>query len=332
MKKKVLLILLGILIIGIILVWFLFATGVHVSGTVEDALTQKPVSNATIKLGENTTTTDENGIFEIYTSMVPKQSISVSKQGYKPLTKPTSFSRLMEKKEYKIVLEPLSYVNIINTATKELQHCQSFLFQSSWQQYINMPDQEITYTKYMLNPKGDIYCKMLTDDNTGKAVSEKEIIISQQKIYYKTLMDEDWVSFDASQIRGTELQKPQDLLILFNTSMEEPSEFREEALVNWYIHEDGSISQEPPNNASPIPYPLRKFVASWPKGKTEQNAVLYLTEDKYDLVAGEFHIIAPIGLDETKPGRMNEQIITFKISLVNQPIIIDIPTVSDSSE
>jgi len=331
MKKKVLLILLGILIIGVVLVWFLFSTGVHVSGTVEDALSQKPVANATITLGENSTTTDENGVFEIHTSMVPKQSIFISKQGYKPLSKPTSFSRFIEKKEYKIVLEPLSYVNIINTATEELQHYQSFLFQSSWQQYINMPDQEITYTKYMLSSSGDIYCKMLTDDNKGTAVSEKEIIISNQKIYYKTLMDEDWVSFDASQIRGTELQKPQDLLILFNASMEEPSEFREEGMVNWYIHEDGSISQEP-NTENPISYPLRKFVASWPKGKTEQNAILYLTEDEYDLVAGEFHIIAPIGLDEDNPGRMNEQRITFKISLMNQAVVIDIPTVSDSSE
>ncbi len=331
MKKKALLILLGILIIGVVLVWFLFSTGVHVSGTVEDALTQKPVANATITLGENTTTTDENGIFEIHTSMVPKQSIFVSKQGYKPLSKSTSFSKFIEKKEYKIVLEPLSYVNIIHTATEELQHLQSFLFQSSWQQYINMPDQEITYTKYMLGSNGDIYCKMLTDDNTGTAVSEKEIIISNQKIYYKTLMDEDWISFDASQIRGTELQKPQDLLILFNASMEEPSEFREEGMVNWYIQEDGSLSQEP-NTENPIPYPLRKFVASWPKGKTEQNAILYLTEDEYDLVAGEFHIIAPIGLDEANPGRMNEQRITFKISLMNQAVVIDIPTVSDSSE
>ncbi|MDD4614694.1 MAG: hypothetical protein PHI40_04710, partial [Caldisericia bacterium] len=316
MKKKVLFFLVGFFVVAVILVWFLFATGVHVYGTIEDALTQKPISNVSVVLGKQTLFSDDKGKFNAYTSLMPKQIISFTKEGYKPLTKPVSFSRIIESKEYKIVLEPLSYVNIINSITEDLQTYSSFVFQSSWQQYINMPDQEITYTKYVLDPQGVVYCKMLTDDNKGKAVSEKEIIIAPQKIYYKTLRDEDWVSFDASEIRGTELQKPQDLLILFNASMEDPSEFREEELVNWYINEDGSISKEPLNNQEPQVYPLRKFVATWPTGKTEQSAILYLTEQGYDLVAGELHITAPIGLDEDKPGRMNEQIITFKLSMM----------------
>jgi hypothetical protein len=327
MKKKILFILLGIFIIAVVLIWFLFASGIHVHGTIEDATTQKPIPNVTVTLGKQTIHSDMNGIFDAYTSMMPKQIITFSKEGYKPLSKRVSFSSMVETKEYKIVLEPLSYMNIIHSATEDIQKYSSFIFQSSWQQYIDMPDQEITYTKYMVDSQGVIYCKMLTDDNKGNAVSEKEIVIAKQKIYYKTLKDADWVSFDASEIRGTELQKPQDLLILFNASMEDPSEFREEGLVTWYINEDGSITNEPVNNENPQPYLLRKFVANWPKGKTEQSAILYLTEEDYNLVAGELHITAPIGLDEDKPGRMNQQIITFKMSRINQPVDIGIPSI-----
>ena len=328
MKKKILLVVVFILaLILVVLAWFLYSTGVSIEGKIQNSITMDPVSGAVVRIGNNTYKTDDQGIFTAYTSVFPKSSIIIEKEGYKPFEKKITFSGILDKKEYDIVLEPLSFVNILNNAQTNLGSYSSYIFKSSWKQQIDTPQQTITYMKFLRNHDGVVYFKILTDDKKGDAVSSKEIITTGEKIYYKTLKDKNWTSFSASQIRGTEMQKPEDILFLF-LGDSNPGEFQEEETETWFLHDDGSISSEPKEGEEVKPYALHVFKASWAKGKTEQYVFLYLNQD-YHVVSGKLQIIAPEGLYTEKPGRMNKQEIQFSIENINKSVVINIPEIPE---
>ncbi len=328
MKKKIVfIVLLVIAIIAVVVVWYLFSTGVSVKGTVMNAVTQKPVSGATIFLDNRTYKTNDNGVFELFTSRIPQHTITIEKKGFKPLEKQLSFSKFMETKSYDIVLEPLSFYNIFSNAQEEMKTYNSYVFKSIWKQNVDTSDFTITYMKYLINQDGTVYFKILTDDNKGIAVSQKEIITTTDKIFCKTLKDNQWISSDASQIRASELQKPEDILLLFQAS-DTPAEFIEEEIVDWYRYKDGSIGEQPKDGEEVVIIPLRKFIATWPQGEIEQTITLFLTQDAYQLVAGKYHMIAPESFDSENVGKMNEQELSFTITHINEPVLIELPEVS----
>ncbi|MCK5848205.1 MAG: hypothetical protein KAH01_03280 [Caldisericia bacterium] len=328
MKKKIVLIIVCVVAFLLVFgVWFVYSTGISIEGKIQDSITMKPIEGAQIRLGNSILESDENGAFIAYTSILPKSSLIIEKKGYKPFEKKLSFSGIIDTKKYEIVLEPLSFVNILNNTQANLSSYASYSFKSAWKQQIDTPQQTITYMKYLLSSDGVVYFKILTDDKKGDALSSKEIITTGEKIYYKTLKDENWTSFDASQIRGSEMQEPEDIMFLF-LGDGEPGEFREEEMETWYLKDDGTIVKKPKDVEGFVPFTVLVYKALWEKGKIEQEVVLYLDE-KYHVIAGELEIIAPQGLNTEEPGKMNKQSIEFTITNINKPVGIAIPEIDE---
>jgi hypothetical protein len=328
MKKKIVLIVVCVVAFLLVLgVWFVYSTGISVEGKIQDSITMKPVEGAKIRIGNSVLESNENGDFIAYTSILPKTSLIIEKNGYKPFEKKLTFSGIIDTKKYEIVMEPLSFVNILNNAQTDLSSYASYIFKSAWKQQIDTPQQTITYMKYLINKDGVVYFKILTDDKKGDALTSKEIITTGENIYYKTLKDDGWTSFNASQIRGSEMQEPGDIMFLF-LGDGEPGEFREEEIETWYRKPDGSIIKNPEDVEGFIPFTVRVYKALWEKGKIEQEVVLYL-DDMYHLIAGELEIIAPQGLNTENPGKMNKQTIEFSLTNINEPVEIEVPELSN---
>ncbi|MGB9749380.1 MAG: hypothetical protein ACPLWB_00825 [Caldisericia bacterium] len=121
MKNKI--IILIIILIIIFLGAFFFLTATHIEGVVYDSVTNKGISDATIKINGITYKTDIDGKFRAYTPPLNK-SISVEKSGYK------NFSEVFPSKIglqiVEIGLKPYSFEEIINDYKEKAKTLKSY--------------------------------------------------------------------------------------------------------------------------------------------------------------------------------------------------------------
>jgi hypothetical protein len=327
MKRPLLLILILVVLLIVVCFFYIVYTG-KIQGIVKDSIENKPILNASIKIDGKLYSTDKNGQFTIYKPVFRSVKIEIEKSGFKTYAKEIPFKGLTKSINLEVLLEPLIYKNIIEYASKDIASYESYIFRYKWKIRINEPDEKTTYMIYQLSKDGILRFKFVEDNKIGNTISEREIIRTQDTIYYKDKFNQTWIKAKEESI-PLKLQEPLDILQLFKDS-EDPVSFVYDNMVSLYKDQANNLllkdelsdlaSKDIDKSTKLIQ--TRLFIAKWNVIDGRKEIKFYLDSKDYSLLRAE--------LDEEssdESGKLLKQNLVFYITNINQDIKIEIPKI-----
>ena len=328
MKRPLLFILILILLLGILSIFYVLYTG-SIQGIVLDSIENKPISNASVKIDGKHYSTDKNGYFKAYKPVFKSINIEIEKDGFKTYSKEIPFKGITKSINLKVLLEPLTYKNIIDYAGKDLSSYNSYIFRYKWRIKIDEPDEKTTYMLYQISQDGTLRFKYVEDDKSGNTISEREIIHSNDTIFYKDRLNPDWIKVKEGSISLAKLQEPLDIIQLFKDS-EEPISFLSENIVSLYEDQKNNLmlKEELGNldineiEKNTTIHKTKLFIAKWNLLGGKKEIKYYLDSKNYFLLRADLYEESS---DES--GKLIKQELNLYITNINKNIIIEIPKI-----
>lgn len=337
MKKPVLLtIILTISLLVIGSLWYFFSTGLGIDGLILDSIDKKPISQATIKINQNSYFSDKDGKFNAHVPISPPSQLVIEKNGFKSFSKIIDFNGLQASRKYEIYLEPLTFANLMKSARKDLLGYESFTFRYNWKNRIGESDQTTDYMIYEINQQKILHFKYLQDDRLGNMVTEREIIKNKETIYYKNNTNPAWMKVNETQLSSSKLQEPYDILQIMQDDTD-PDSFIYDGTESLYIDTNGKVfsKEELPVSTKDslgkeIVYTnvsVNIYTAKWTR-KDGTREVKFFTDSKsFRLYKGVLYDESPEKINSDELGKTIKQNLTFTISNINSPIDIKIPEI-----
>jgi hypothetical protein len=337
MKKPVLLtIILTFFLLVVVIVWYLFATGLGIDGIVLDSIEKKPISQATIKINQNSYFSDKDGNFSAHVPISPPSQLIIEKNGYKSFTKTIDYKGLQGSRKYEIYLEPLTFANLLTSARNDLLHYESFTFRYNWKNRIGESDQTTDYMIYEINQQKILHYKYLQDDRLGNTITEREIIKNKEDIFYKNNTNPAWIKINENQISVSKIQEPYDILQILQDETE-PDSFIYDGTDTLYLDPNGKVltKDELPlsskdSQGKEIVYTnitVNLYTAKWNKKDGMREVKFFNDSKNFKLYKGTLYDESPEKLNLEELGKTLKQTLSFTISNINQPIEIKIPEI-----
>ncbi len=331
MKKSIIAGLILLILILLLAATFLFYTGLKIEGTVIDSLEKKPVASATVKLNgkvdQTDKQTDKDGYFKAYMPIYPPVTIAIEKNGYKQFSQTLDKQWFLGAKKYEILLEPLSYQSILDSARKELSSYNTYSFRYSWFFRVGENDENHNYMIYQLGKEGLLRFKFLQDDRFGKLINSREIIRTPELIYYQDSESKQWIKIREEDITLSKMQDPFDILQIFQDDAPELFVFDgENALYDknngiLFTKNDLSDTDLEQLKTEYKEIPVKVFSARWTETDSNKTILFYLNQE-YQLVRADLTEESP---DET--GKIVKQSLSVFVTSINADVPIQIPTI-----
>lgn len=337
MKKPVLwTILLTVFLLLVGTVWYLFSTGLGIDGVVLDSIDKKPISQANVKINQNSYFTDKDGKFTAHVPISPPSRLIIEKNGFKSFSKEIDFKGLQETRKYEIYLEPLTFANLLNSARKDLLGFGSFTFRYNWKNRIGQDDQTVKYMIYEINQQNVVRFKILQDDRLGNMIMEREIIKNKETIYFKDNNNPAWIKINEKTISSSKLEEPLDILQILQDDID-PDTFIYDGTESLFVDPNGKIltKEELPINSKDssgkeIQYTnlsVNLYTAKWNRKDGMKEVKFYADNKSFQLYKGILIDESPERINSDELGKTIKQNLTFTISNINKPIEIKIPEV-----
>lgn len=333
-KRSLILIIFAVVFLLIIGLYFFISTGLHIETSVYDSIEKKPISQASVKIDDRAFYTDSNGFIQANVPLFFKHKIVVEKNGFKTVREELSFKAPQKSYQLNIFLEPITFMNILTMAQKELQQAKSFSFRSTWINNQDEEDQTVTYSLYEINQDGVMHFKWLEDDKTGNLLANREIIKTSEKLYYRDQTNNNWQNVDQKSIPSTKLQEPLDILNLF-IGIDEPSTFLYDGLDTLFEDPSGKIylQEEKPaitkddqgNELVFKEIKALRYVANWNLLSGKREIVFYVDEESLRLYKG---ILIDESMETVALGeiaKIKKQTLSFTLAKLNEPVEIVLP-------
>ncbi len=307
---------------------FLFYTGLKIEGKAIDSITKKPVAAAIVKINDKVYQTNQSGAFKAYLPIFPSATILAEKNGYKHYSKLLETQWQIGTKKIELVLEPVTFENILEKAKNDLLSYDSYSFRYIWYSRMGEPDETHTYMLYQVAKGSTFRFKYLQDDRLGQLITSREIVRSGQTIFFKDTDSPQWIRIREEDISITKLQDPFDILLIFHEE-EPPGLFVFEEELDLYSHSSGLLYtkdelEQSISDTDLSSYQIintKTYTARW-INNDHNKYILFFLDDDFRLLRADLIEEAP---DDT--GKIIKQSLNFYISFINQDIHIEIPKV-----
>lgn len=333
-KKSVILIIFAVVFLLLVGLYFFISTGLHIETTIYDSIEKKPISQATVKIDDRAFYTDNNGFIQANVPLFFKHKIVVEKNGFKSVKEELSFKAPQKNYQLNIFMEPITFMNILTMAQKDLQSAKSFSFRYTWINNQDEDDQTNTYSLYEISQDGVMHFKWLEDDKAGNLLANREIIKTGEILYYRDQTNNNWQKVDQKTIPSTKLQEPIDILNLF-IGIDEPSTFLYDGLDTLFEDASGKLylQEEKPapvkdDQGKEIPLKeikVLRYIANWNVLNGKREIVFYVDEESLRLYKGILvdESTQPVVIGEI--AKLKKQTLSFTLSRLNETIDIALP-------
>lgn len=322
-------VILGIILIIVVFFFYFSFTGIKVQGLVIDSIEQKPIVNVSVRINGKYYYTDSEGRFTAYKPIFKPVELIIEKSGFKPEVKKITQKGLSSISNVEILLDPLTYKNILDYTSKDLASYLSYNFRYTWTTAIGEKEEKTSYLLYRLSKDGILRFKYVEDDRFGNTILEREIIQANGTLYYRDNMNPNWIKAKEEDISIVKLQEPLDIIQLFRDP-NEPASFVDGSSVSLYETNDGillienELTQQNINKEDEnlIQIRAKTFTAKWNILGGKKEIIFYLDSENYSLLRADLY-------EESSDdnGKIIKQKLSFAITGINKDLNIEIPQI-----
>jgi hypothetical protein len=322
-----------ILVIILIVISFFFYysfTGTKIQGLVINSIEQKPISGVSIRINDKYYYTDDEGRFTAYKPIFKPVELIIEKSGFKTVIKKINTKGFSSVNNLEILLEPLTFSNILDYTSKDLTSYLSYNFRYTWKTAIDEKYEKTTYMLYSLNKDGVLRFKYTEDDRFGNTIIEREIIHAIDTIFYRDNQNPNWIKTREEEVSIVKLQEPLDIIQIFRDPNEPASFVAGSTPITLYESINGSLYTEyelaerniSKDNKELIAIQTKPFTAKWNILGGKKEITFYLDSNTYTLIRADLYEESP---DES--GKIKKQNLSFTITNINKDIKIELPEV-----
>jgi len=321
---------LGIILVIIVLFFYFSFTGIKVQGIVIDSIEQKPITNVSVRINGKYYYTDNEGRFIAYKPIFKPAELIIEKSGFKPEIKKITAKGVSSVNNLEVLLDPLTYKNILDYTSKDLASYLSYNFRYTWITAIGEKEEKTSYMLYQLSKDGVLRFKYAEDDRFGNTTIEREIIQTKETIYYRDNINPNWIKTKEENISIVKLQEPLDIIQIFRDPNEPASFVAGSSPVIMYEVDGGNLFKEDELTEHNINKDEKKltqietrlFTAKWNILGGKKEIIFYLNSDTYTLLRADLYEESP-----DNSGKIMKQELSFAVTGVNKDFRIELPKI-----
>jgi len=288
------------------------------------------MADVSIRINDKYYYTDNEGRFVAYKPIFKPVELIIEKSGFKPVIKKINQKGIGSVTNVEIMLEPLTFSNILDYTSKDLTSYFSYNFRYTWKTAIGKEEEKTSYMLYSLSKDGILRFKYAEDDRLGNTVVEREIIHTKNTIYYRDDQNKNWIKTKEEDVSIVKLQEPLDILQIFRDPNEPASFVAGSAPITLYESINGSLYTEDElaernmskDDKELIAIQTKPFTAKWNILGGKKEITFYLDSRTYALLRADLYEESP---DEN--GEIIKQKLSFTITGINKDINIELPQV-----
>lgn len=331
MKKSLLWTIILVVILIIVSLFFYFSfTGTKIQGLVINSIEQKPMSGVSIRINDKYYYTDNEGRFVAYKPIFKPVELIIEKSGFKTVIKDINQKGFGSVTNVEVMLEPLTFNNILDYTSKDLTSYLSYNFRYTWKTSIGEEAEKTSYMLYSLSKDGVLRFKYAEDDKLGNTIVEREIIHTKDTIYYRDNQNKDWIKTKEEDVSIVKLQEPLDIIQIFRDPNEPASFITGSSSITLYESSNGSLYTEDElaeKNINKEDKDLNKiqtkpFIAKWNILGGKKEIIFYLDSKTYALLKADLYEESP-----DNNGNITKQKLSFTITGINKDIKIELPKI-----